>query len=523
MFVIVDLEWITDENGHYIPTQLAASRVNEDWDSTGLFSAFIKPKNTDECVWSHPSYTGGNCEDFIRARSAYNVLTAFNTWLENDDILLWWHEDSLKVFNTLNAIILGVNKRHRSIILNHMVYTCLKGQASSKGNPYKIAAARNVSVNATMQHNSLNDVQVLRKLLKAISLPQSAVLNPEECKKIQLENNMKMPYQYHEETNTIHIKDCELVTSGAISTQGCETIRGSYNACTCCKDDYKKALIEHNKKFIEEHCCNYIYSTDSDVYHTTTCSIGITVKNMSGTKKHRKVLKSGRRPCKFCNPTAEDEKRNQKQVVRKKEKKYNSLSKEDKKALTRQRTAIEERQNKLANAELTEDEKADIYTLTQPRFAFWVGRGYQNFHRHNCQRLKSLTNLTGFSTYNEAVSAGFTPCKHCKPTSKNDMKFSIPITSHERDDEKIEDIIPLCENTGFVCYQDNKNFYIDTPVGKWKITINSAPIKLEHINLIKSRAFEDFHIQPRKFLSYTDVVEYIKRHDTNLIRSSVAV
>ena len=64
MFVIVDLEWITDENGHYIPTQLAASRVNEDWDSTGLFSAFIKPKNTDECIWSHPSYTGGNYEDF---------------------------------------------------------------------------------------------------------------------------------------------------------------------------------------------------------------------------------------------------------------------------------------------------------------------------------------------------------------------------------------------------------------------------------------------------------------------------
>ena len=43
MFVLVDLEWVTDEKGHYEPTQLAAIRVNQDWDGIWYFNSFIKP------------------------------------------------------------------------------------------------------------------------------------------------------------------------------------------------------------------------------------------------------------------------------------------------------------------------------------------------------------------------------------------------------------------------------------------------------------------------------------------------
>ena len=87
MFVIVDLEWVTDDNGHYEPTQLAAVKVNADWSIISEFSAFIKPRNIAECDWSHPAYTGGNCEDFANAKTAYLVLNSFNEWLDNDDVL----------------------------------------------------------------------------------------------------------------------------------------------------------------------------------------------------------------------------------------------------------------------------------------------------------------------------------------------------------------------------------------------------------------------------------------------------
>ncbi len=530
MFVIVDLEWITDDDGHYVPTQLAAIRVNEDWESIGLFSSFIKPRNMGEYNWSHPAYTGGNCEDFANAKSAYSVLNSFSEWLRTDDILLWWHYEALKVFKKLNIVISKRNESHKSIILNSFVYTYLKGQFSSTGSPYKIAAARDIPVNVRLQHNSLNDVQVTKQLLQTISLPQSVLLNPEECKKLQLENNLKMPYQYHKDTNTVHSRDCELIASQNTVTFGLTNleiaIKHSYKICDCCKSDYKKACIERNKRFIEKAGFNYIYSPNSKIYHKTTCSVGITMKNIIGSKKYNVVVKSGRRPCEFCKPSSEEEYRGlrkKEKILRSQTKKVNIPPKEDVKALIRQKNAVEERQNKLANNELTEVEKADVYTLTQPRFAFWVGRGYQNFHKHNCQRLKGLTNLQGFSTYKEAVSAGFTPCKLCRPSKKDDAKFSIPITSCVRADEEIEDIIPLCEEAGFSCYKDEQHFYIDTIVGKWKIIINSSPVKLEHINLVKTPYELDYHKQPRKFLSYADVVEYIKRHDDALMKKPIVI
>lgn len=134
-----------------------------------------------------------------------------------------------------------------------------------------------------------------------------------------------------------------------------------------------------------------------------------------------------------------------------------------------------------------------------------------------------MTNLQGFSTYKEAVSAGFTPCKLCRPTKKDDAKFSIPITSCVRANEEIEDIIPLCEEAGFSYYKDDQHFYIDTIVGKWKIIINSSPVKLEHINLVKTPYELDYHKQPRKFLSYADVVDYIKRHDDALMKKPIII
>lgn len=529
MFVIVDLEWITNDDGHYEPTQLAAVKVNADWSTISEFSAFIKPRNIAECDWSHPAYTGGNCEDFANAKAAYLVLNSFNEWLDSDDILLWWHYEAKKVYRRLDFAICKRSGPNKSVILDSYVYSELKGQFSSTGSPYKIAAAREIQVDVRLHHYAKNDVRVLRELLELISFPQNILLYPTNYQKGQNIENVGLPYQYHKETNTIHKKDCEKIKQNDVETIGYYTleipVKKSFVICDCCKDDYKMAIIERKKNFIEKAGYNYIYSLGSKVYHKPTCRYGLSAKNIIGAKYFKAVIKSGRRPCEFCKPSSFDERRkhNKREIISSQIKSLHTPPNEEKKAILRQKMAIEERQKELSNIELTEEQKKDIYTLTQPGFAFWVGKGYQSFHMRNCHKLKGLSNLKGFSTYKEAVRAGFTPCKYCKPTKKNDAVLSIPITSCVRENESIDDIVPFCESAGYTYHKDDEYFYIKTPVGKWKIVIDSKPIKLEHINLTMDFNEWDYHIQPRRFLSFTDAVEYIKRHDDALMKKPVVV
>ena len=94
--------------------------------------------------------------------------------------------------------------------------------------------------------------------------------------------------------------------------------------------------------------------------------------------------------------------------------------------------------------------------------------------------------------------------------------YSIPIKSHIREDEKIEDLETLCKDAGYPFFREGAYFCLETPVGKWKIDISTAPLKLQHLNLVKTPGSKKYHEQPRLFLSYIDVFDYIKRHDDEL-------
>ena len=41
MFVLADIEWMTNEAGHQSPTQLAAIKVDENWNTVDSFESFI--------------------------------------------------------------------------------------------------------------------------------------------------------------------------------------------------------------------------------------------------------------------------------------------------------------------------------------------------------------------------------------------------------------------------------------------------------------------------------------------------
>ena len=528
MFVIADIEWMTNEDGHHSPTQLAAIRVDESWNEVDAFASLIRPRDSEFHVWRHVSYTGGKPTDFIYARNAHNVFDAFYDWLKDDDVILWWDNESLVIFKKLIGLILKKQTTHKMVELKEYVYEHLSGQDNSRGNAYKIAEARSIDTRPHLKHNSVNDAKVVRALLEAIKLPQETLLLP----LVKKEKTMKpskqfsdLPYQYDPKTNTIHKKECPTLLIGEIETQGYENLksplRRQYRPCECCAKEYRMALRERNMDIIDRTQYTYIYSPESKVFHKYTCGLMLQARSILGTIKYDTVVKTGRTPCKVCNPTAQDFFRPlppQQKVARLKKKKLPSVSIDGAKAIKRQKQALFERNQLLQNEGLTETEKNDAYTLTQPRFAFCVGQGYQTFHLRSCPKLKEVSNLRGFGAYKDAIRAGFTPCRKCKPTAKHDVVYSIPIKSHIRENEKIEDLETLCNDAGYSYRRENAYFCLETPVGKWKIDVNTAPVKLYHINLVKTPGARRYHEQPRLFLSFIDVFDYIKRHDEGLER-----
>ena len=526
MFVITDLEWITNSNGHHSPTQLSAIRVDEQWNTVDEFNSFIRPRDAEFHIWNHVAYTGGKATDFLLARNAHNVLDAFQEWLNDDDVILWWYSESEKLFKKIVSLILKTKEKHKSISINEYVYAFLAGKPYSRGNSYKIAEARGVRTNAKLKHFAKNDARVIQDLMRTIEYPQDDLLKPLSKPLIPSKPNIQfasLPYQYNPKTNVIHIKDCELISD--VETQGFETlknpIRKGFKACSCCKSLYNTALRERNIDIIDRTQYTYIYAPDSNVFHKYTCGMMLSAKSIMGTRKYETVVATGRTPCKVCNPTSNDIYRPlppQYKIMRLEKKTKTSVSKSAAKAIKRQKLASEERRRMLQVENLTESERNDIFTLTQPRFAFWVGQGYQSFHLHSCSKLHDVSNLKGFGTYQEAISAGYTPCKKCKPTSKHDVKYSIPITNRIRVDEKVEDLETLCIDAEYPHYKEGPYFCIETPVGKWRINVASSPVKLEHINLVESPECDAYHEQPRLFLSFIDTFVYIKRHDDKIIQ-----
>ncbi len=134
-------------------------------------------------------------------------------------------------------------------------------------------------------------------------------------------------------------------------------------------------------------------------------------------------------------------------------------------------------------------------------------------YSQNCFSDKSMSDYIGFKSYDNATKSGYIPCKLCKPTSKRDVKLSIPFTSKEREYDSTDDLEKLCEKFGYKYNNNEDLFAIITPVGEWLIYTKLRPIRLQHCHL-----GGDIHNQPRAFLSLKDAFEYIHRHDSYIIK-----
>ena len=109
------------------------------------------------------------------------------------------------------------------------------------------------------------------------------------------------------------------------------------------------------------------------------------------------------------------------------------MSKDEQSAIGRFNRAKQEREAAFKKASLSDAEKSNIMALSQ----------YRTFHRRNCSQISGLNQLVGFPRYQDAVRAGYCPCRHCKPSPKQDVVYSIPITNKKRAGEGVETLVEL--------------------------------------------------------------------------------
>ena len=535
MYVLMDMEWYCGSGGRIFSTQLAALRTDESWGRRDCFFSRIRPDRTDTPDWTHIAFSGGKPEDFLCAPTLSAALRNLRMWLQKDDVLCWWAEEAPKVFKRLHTPLLHTPVLqvppavpHR-VLLDHVSPILIsKGIAQEK--PYKIAAFLGLEI-PTPAHCSEHDVLTIQAVLQALDFPQENLRKQAKRRTSRYGSRQDpvhadMPYQLDTNIGLLHRKDCDdipggTVLSGFVSFKPC--FNGKARPCPCLAAEYRSAKRNRNQSIIDRSQYNFVYAKTSPVFHRRDCFRILSADSIMGSVFYDACAKTGRRPCKLCKPSALD-------LVKIPEKIYapvkpshgpfqKNLPTPEQRAIQRLKQSQEERRNAPLDS-MTGQERADLLTLTQPGYAFWAAAGYQTFHRRDCRKLKGLSNLKGFSRFQDASRAGYTPCKLCKPTKKQDMIYSIPITSQKRQDESVQDLVALCEENQFTYSREAGYFTIRTPLGRWRIHLKCNPIAVDHINLTTTPDNPLlYHRQPRLFLSLADTFAYIKRHDRKLLEA----
>ena len=516
MYVVADVEWAFNKSEKRSPTQLTAVRVDAEWNVVEKFTEYIKPADSSFHEWSQVAYNGGMPEAFLYARSCFAVMKAFEKWLKANDVLCWWFEESKRMFNETYSMMLKKEHGLRTVILSDYMVDFFKWKGRQIVSPYILARDRNIDV-PDLTHDSENDVTAILNLFKGVGFPQellarSPKIPPPPPLKI---SSIKNPYYYDVQSRLFHKKGCTLLseqTKGFGFDSVSSGIKKNFRPCECAKKDYRQFYQARAKKLLSRLSYNYAYSPTSNVFHRVSCKHLYNAHNISGSTKYETVVKTGRRPCKVCNPDPLCDLNEKQRYVNR------ALSGSEQRALVRHKESQKERFSVASNKILTEQERKDFLTLTQPNLVFFASCGCQNFHTMNCSKLKGKTEIRGFGSFADARRAGYTPCRSCRPSKKLDVKVSIPITSKVRQTETLSELKRLCASWGYSYSLDNKFFKIETMVGKWKIYIFSRPVVVDHVNLVVTPNSDEYHRQHRIFLSLVDAFNYIHRHDDSLLQ-----
>ena len=140
MYVLVDMEWISNQHGNHWPTQLAAARVDAQWNTVDTFSVLFRPRDFSLQQWGHMAFSGWSREQFLNGESLYAGLDAFRLWLQPEDTICWWHQEASDLFNMFSKVSGVPDMTQHVVLLCDYIYGYLAGQEASVGSPYKICA-----------------------------------------------------------------------------------------------------------------------------------------------------------------------------------------------------------------------------------------------------------------------------------------------------------------------------------------------------------------------------------------------
>lgn len=516
MYIIADVEWVENQLHKSSPTQLAAVRVNEDWEIIEEFFTYIRPMNSSFHNWGHMAYSGGTPKDFKQAPSCHEAFSSFNAWV-GEDVICWWAKRSASIHALINRIVLKTQEPKPPLFLNDYTFNFLRGEEYRFQNAYAIARARGIWVPKT-EHNARNDVTAILCLFTAIGFPQRLLLESLPFR----ENIERYEYLYDRKAALLHKKGCPYLPEDG-DIQGFDTlktpIRQRYRACDCVREELRAAKRERIIDEINRTQYTFIYAENSTVFHRYDCGLLYNAERILGAVKYDTIIKKGLRPCQVCNPSVEDQYRpavyaEKLKTMTEPKAAQHGLTRLARAAVARLEEAQSERFSKDRSQSMSEQERKDFLILTQPGFAFFAASGYKNFHTRKCSRLKGTSDIRGFDTFAHAMNAGYTPCKVCKPSKKMDILKSIPINNKIRAEESVEDLQRLCDKYGYAHEFQKGIFKVTTPVGKWRIHTDTRPVTVEHLKLSKEHQSRAYHVQHRIFLSMLDVLVYIHRHDT---------
>lgn len=565
MLVIMDMKW-DKKGGRVFPTQLSAVRVLPGWVEQARFDSIMQPLMNPD--WSRMAYNGYSLDEFLIAPTAASVFNRFTQWLSPKDVLCWWASIPAITFITLYRIILKQPPTNSMRLIAPVVFQKMKPCSFPENTSiYDLKNTLNISHNGT-EYCSYNDVDLIRNILKRQMILESDILqiylpphsydhdiwNIHEKKSAPQKHTIELNYAIDPSKNLVHTRDCPKVGHGKQLVfvpliKHC--MKKQLRPCKCCKEAFWEYSIEAAKEIIKKCGYNYIFS-DSGLFHRPSClhvkhipSVDITV-----AVHYKTAVKNGYKPCGWCKPNSTAENANslitdnhtlssdvssinkpekyfegnspyarkQRALVREKAS-YNStreLSQAELNAIRRHTQAAHERA--LLPYGLVGIADHDAHVLSQSGYAFWSAKGYQTFHLRQCPKLVHLSELSGYATYADARKRGLTPCRVCKPTAKDDITVSVPIYQHRRETESITDLDHLCDRLGWRHVYSSQEYIIETAVGKWKIIHGTSPVDVYHINKVKTPDNQtDYHRQHRLFLSMTDTLEYIKRHDRKLL------
>lgn len=510
MYVIMDLEWFETKKHHICPTQIAALRVDDNWNTVSAFNELICPHEGVSVPWGHVAFSGYSPDAFIHAYSAHAIFDRLGEWLKPDDVLCWWGDAPAATLKLLLKAILKRNYPNKTCILRPYFMACVSDGQPLKGDPYSLAQRRGIAV-PKVEHCSMNDVLVIQRLMSGVRIPTEVLSGPvpDKSKFVKM-NAAEYLFLYDPSTNLLHIPGSACIETlhdlrGLSTVKSC--ISKKYKPCPdCCGDAWKEHLKKYNTETVRQRKCGYFFFEDSKVFHRGNCQfiLGAT-RNYSATVYYDTCINGGRTPCKVCKPVPG--------LITVKQPKEEIIGpwmkKHERRAFDRYTQAVKER-SAADQENMSTAERKDMLILTSTNYAFWAAQGYRNFHLRSCRKLNGLSSLKGFETYQQAVHAGYQPCRECKPSKKHNMEISMPIDTMERKDEKLEDVLALCTRWGLEHYYQDPVLSIRTEAAEWEVNVTMKPVVIDH----KPVGSNTYHQQHKMFMSLSDAIMYIAKHDS---------